>query len=262
MPNVQEFFESVARKLAAEAQMASQWLQDKHWPSVGSSREAVLRRFLATYLPKRMVCGTGFILGTDGELSRQCDLLVYEPFDSAPLYVDEAFVVVREEAARLVIESKSTVNKAEFAAAVLNIGAAKSRVGDPKRLPGALFGLEGPAKKPCTVADWLLNIAKDGVSDTSGQAVEVPPEHLVDFVHFADGLQLQTVRDPDDPSALQVQYREFAPGDGQAGLALLCFWDWILRSCRPDKPVGDETSYLVDYLNIPPPEWQDLLTYA
>ena len=257
MPKVLDFYNLVASKLAAEGELADQWIEGKHWGAVGASREAALRRFIRSCLPDRLVCGTGFIVSEDDELSRQCDLLIYERDLLAPLFVEEDFVVVRADAVRLVIEAKSGVGADVFRTALNNVRCAKRLHAG---IRGAIFGLKGPPDADI-LKGWLDDVAENGVPGPASEKEdndELPDEHLVDFVHFASGLQMHAWHDDQDGS-LRVGAREAASNDGKA---LLYWWDWILMQCRPEPVEGGASiPGVLEFLRLPAPEWPELMTY-
>lgn len=261
MPHVEDFYTLMAAKLSAEADMAAKWLEEKHWGSVGASREAALRRFIAAYLPQRLACGTGFIVNEGRELSRQCDLLVYDRHALAPLFIEDDFAVVRADAVRLVIEVKSGVDAGVFREAVENVRAAKSL---HPAIRGAIFGLTGPKTKQ-GLKGWLESIALHGVPGPPAAKDDnhpVPEEHLVDFAYFADGLQMHVVRE--EKAGCVVSVNQFEKGHGTA---LMWFWDWILSETKPLPALDARTAapdvqwLLTDYLGLPKPERKKLLTY-
>jgi hypothetical protein len=256
MPKVQGFYKLLAQKFQAEAAMATQWIQDKHWGAVGVSREAVLRRYLVSYLPQRFACGTGFIVGQRDDVSRQCDLLIYDRHEYEPLFVDDDFVIVRADAVKLVIEAKSEIDETAFGVALNNIRCAKKL---HTGIRGAVFGLSG-CKKAATAKRWLESISKLGVPESDAKnpkRARLPPSQLADFVHLANGLQLYVPPDARQTDSAMVLHRAF---DSQEGTGLLYFWDWILKQCRT-RERGDEAQYLASYMGVQEPQWKELLNY-
>jgi hypothetical protein len=256
MANVEAFFQLEAQRLRAEADMAAQWVSDKHWATVGTSRESALRRFIRGHLPSRLACGTGFVVGSSdgGRLSRQCDLLVYDPTVVAPLFAEEGFVVVRADAVSAVIEIKSHVDEKEFRDALDHVRSVKALNPDAA---GGIFGLEGPKTK-ATIRRWLKAAAEAGVphlGEGSDANSDLPALCLADFIHFVSGLQVETVRRRGELHRASVGCQKFDRGSGGALLYLL---DWLLRNCRP---TAADLPHLLEYLSIPRPKYPHLLTY-
>jgi hypothetical protein len=218
MDQALDFYELVAQRLSAEADMSQQWLRDRHWPSVGASREAALRHWIVDYLPGTLQCGSGFIMDDGHKLSRQCDLLVYDTREQPPLYVDEGFVVVTPGSARLVVEVKSSLSsKATFKAAVRNIQSVKM-IDDA--IPGAIFALRSAT--PDRIAGWLEDVG----------AGALPVDHLFDRVFSFNGVRLSRVTGEDRLPDQQVGDIENLPDDVSPGQALLLFLDWVIAACR------------------------------
>ena len=247
MPNALGFYELMASKLSAEAEMAKSWIDDNHWGAVGTSREAAVRRLLTGYLPDNVVCGTGFVMAENGQLSRQCDLLVYEANVVAPLFREDDFVIVRADAVRLVVEVKSTLNKSVFSTALNNIRSTKRL---SPRARGAIFALDVMPRELAGMVAWLEDIANTGLpASAKGTLEPLLPAELVDFVHVASGPQIQAQVQLDDKDTAIVSGGTSDQTD--RGIALLRFFDWVLSVTRPQpEPGGSEAPGLWYYLGL------------
>ena len=84
-----------------------------HMPSFGFVAEAILRNFLKTVLPQKVTIGQGFV-EYDGELSNQCDIILYDAINYAPLYSFGEIVIVPQESVFAVIEVKTSINAKRF----------------------------------------------------------------------------------------------------------------------------------------------------
>jgi hypothetical protein len=102
------FSASFADELQAQASRIETLV--RHWPTVGSFREELLRVLLQKNLPDRYHVATGFLYGS----SRQLDILIYDRIDYAPLFRAGDLVVVERVAVRAIVEVKSTLNHAEL----------------------------------------------------------------------------------------------------------------------------------------------------
>lgn len=109
-----DYFTSMADEFYAKFNRINNLIGDKHWLSIGNYREEILRDFLKQYMPKRFSVGTGFIRCSDGKLSRQIDILIYDSVNYAPLFIDKDFVIITPEAVCAVIEVKSTLDSKEL----------------------------------------------------------------------------------------------------------------------------------------------------
>jgi hypothetical protein len=105
-----DFFTFVAMEFHARSLQIRQLLK-VHGPSIGTGHEVLLRAFLRDYLPKMFSVGHGFVRKADGEISAQCDLLIYNSTQYAPLYVIDDSLYFSVAAA---IEIKSSVTRDAF----------------------------------------------------------------------------------------------------------------------------------------------------
>ena len=108
-----DFCRGVAMVLQGESLKAGCYVG--HSGSLGTLREKMVSSFVRHETPERYRVETGLVRDHAHQLaSRQCDLLVHEPHDAAPLYRWEDFVVVHASAARAVIEVKSNFDQSHF----------------------------------------------------------------------------------------------------------------------------------------------------
>ena len=84
-----------------------------HKPSLGFMAEAILRNFLKSVLPQKVTVGQGFV-ECGGELSYQCDIILYDAINYAPLYSFGEIVIVPHESVFAVIEVKTTIDAKRF----------------------------------------------------------------------------------------------------------------------------------------------------
>lgn len=84
-----------------------------HNPSFGFVAEAILRVFLKSVLPQKVTIGQGFV-ECDGELSYQCDIILYDAINYAPLYSCGEIVIVPYESVFAVIEVKTSIDAKRF----------------------------------------------------------------------------------------------------------------------------------------------------
>lgn len=95
-----------------------------HNPTVGSANEAILREFLARHMPGKLAVDQGFIcdIKHQNRISRQCDIIIHDHSEYAPLYSVGPVMIVEPKSARLVIEVKTQYAKG----AIANIAAVKA----------------------------------------------------------------------------------------------------------------------------------------
>jgi hypothetical protein len=82
---VKNYFELVSQELLSKLNQIKTFIK-KHNPAIGILTEEILRDFLRSHLPKIVSVEQGFILTTNGELSKQCDLIIYNSQTFAPFY--------------------------------------------------------------------------------------------------------------------------------------------------------------------------------
>ena len=107
------YFEFVSHELLSKLAQVKSYIT-KHNPTIGVLTEEIIRDFLKTHLPKLVSIEQGFILNKNGELSRQCDILIYDSQSYAPFFRINNIVVVPAESVLAVIEVKTTINKQIF----------------------------------------------------------------------------------------------------------------------------------------------------
>ncbi|MCE6989019.1 DUF6602 domain-containing protein [Dyadobacter sp. CY323] len=109
-----EYYRLKAEELLNELSQVKTFIK-KHNPTIGILTEEILRKFLSTFLPKSVSVEQGFVVGSNGELSKQVDILIYDSQSYAPYYRINDIVVVPNEAVLAVVEVKTTViGKTEF----------------------------------------------------------------------------------------------------------------------------------------------------
>jgi hypothetical protein len=85
----------------------------RHLVSRGGAREELLRDFLIrdAGLPRRYGITTGAVFGRNGEVSAQCDLIVFDALTCPTLAFNEKITYVPSEGTYAVIEVKSQLDK-------------------------------------------------------------------------------------------------------------------------------------------------------
>lgn len=120
---------------AAGRQLKAEFLEIKetnpHAGDSGAEAEEILKKFLRDRLPRRFAIESGIVLGGQGQVSRQTDLIVYDAM-SAPVYRKgpRTHIVPRDNVAA-VIEVKSKLSKEQLADAVDKIARIKRMPASP-----------------------------------------------------------------------------------------------------------------------------------
>ncbi len=84
-----------------------------HMPSLGFMAEAIMRNFLKSVLPQKVTVGQGFV-ECDGKLSYECDIILYDSINYAPLYSYGEIIIVPHESVFAVIEVKTSIDAKRF----------------------------------------------------------------------------------------------------------------------------------------------------
>lgn len=115
----------IGESFQARIDLLEKLLRSRHFPSLGNYKERLLANAIAEYLPKTASVGTGFVMfpceaasedrdhsyfdelnQSHFDVSRQCDILVYDSQTHPPVFQDGDFVVLRPESVKAVIEVK------------------------------------------------------------------------------------------------------------------------------------------------------------
>jgi hypothetical protein len=193
-----EYWTALALGIDAENKKAEIYVSDDH--SLGVAREAILRRLLIAQTPAPYAVKTGFIhrFGEAGNslVSRQCDVLVYDPTISQPKYGIDEFVVVPDSAARLVAEVKSKLKKNEYKH-IVSVWRSMLAFNSPARTFG--FAFDGVAFKTfCAYLSQSIN------NDVGGL-----PECIA--VHTKNYIGIRPISHESQPFYFAVK---FPPGKG------------------------------------------------
>jgi len=111
---VDEYFSALGKTMSRESELMARVF--RHPGKLGENREALLARFLATYLPRRYGIGTGFAM-FGSKLSTQQDVVVYDAVDNPVLFPQTTAPLFPPGALGALVEVKSSLSKRELVAA-------------------------------------------------------------------------------------------------------------------------------------------------
>ena len=96
-----------------------------HAAESGAEVEIILKQFLKERLPKRFDIESSIVIGSDGSISRQTDLIIYDTLNS-PIYRKgpKVYILPRDNVA-VVVEVKSKLNKEQLRDAAEKISSVK-----------------------------------------------------------------------------------------------------------------------------------------
>jgi hypothetical protein len=128
-----DYFRLVAEDLLIKLKQVRA-LVTKHGPTIGLVTEEVVRTFLRTHLPKSVSVEQGFILTPGGELSRQCDIIIYDSTRWGPFFKVNDVVIVPAEAVVAVVEVKTKIDRDKFHKVIEYFGSLGRVAGPPTYL--------------------------------------------------------------------------------------------------------------------------------
>lgn len=106
MPHYNEYQKSISQELLSIENRVRNFIDDRHWGEDGRYKEVILREIIEARLPDFAGCGTGFVIGRDGDISTQIDIIIYRK-DIPILFKKKDFVIVTQEAVLGIIEVKT-----------------------------------------------------------------------------------------------------------------------------------------------------------
>ena len=89
-----------------------------HRPTAGNAREGLVLEFLEEHLPKKFEVSTGLLFSSNGELSKQADLVIVDGLNNAPLYGSTLNKFWPVEAVYALIEVKTSLTPTELSDAI------------------------------------------------------------------------------------------------------------------------------------------------
>lgn len=93
-------------------------LLKQHKPSLGNFGEFILRDFLNTILPNNVGVAQGFVQGTDGSVSSQCDIIIYKKTTDAIVKTFGDIHVISSKDVLSTIEVKTRIQRKTFRSSV------------------------------------------------------------------------------------------------------------------------------------------------
>lgn len=108
-----EYFNLVSQDLFLKLSQVKHFIK-KHNPTIGVLTEEIVKSFLKNHLPKTVNVEQGFIQFKNGEISKQCDIIIYDCHSYSPIYRINDIVIVPSNSVIAVIEIKTTISKTIF----------------------------------------------------------------------------------------------------------------------------------------------------
>lgn len=95
-----------------------------HAGEFGTYREKIIKELLEPFLPSRLSVGSGFIITCKGNISTQCDLIIYDKF-TTPIIENSEQRFFPVECVVGVIEAKSVLTKYQLKQALIKLSKIK-----------------------------------------------------------------------------------------------------------------------------------------
>jgi hypothetical protein len=105
---------SWSSELLAATDRIDDLIGNRHQPTKGSYREALLRRLLRRVLPDRFRVSTGFIYRWNEQPTRQVDVLIWDAQNHSALLEEGELAILTADSVAAIIEVKSTLTSYEL----------------------------------------------------------------------------------------------------------------------------------------------------
>jgi len=119
-----EIFNEISTQMKSDFAKAKQALN--HAGLKGRANEEILRIFLKQYLPKNLDISTGILVDSNGNKSKQLDIIVSDAAKTPILFQSGEVRVIPVECAYAVIEVKAFLDKTELEKCYANMDSVKS----------------------------------------------------------------------------------------------------------------------------------------
>lgn len=160
-----------------------------HHGEAGEEIEQILIEFLNKYLPKRFRASSGFILDSNNQISKQCDVIVYDHLLSPIYRASNNVLILPNHHVAAVIEVKSKLNKSQLKDALDKIQIAKS-LNKPEPTSFDLPSTGSPLKTYKTLgvvfafdSETMLETIGDNLTEMHKL---IDSNHWIDFVIVLD----------------------------------------------------------------------------
>lgn len=122
--DLKEIFDEVSNQMKSDFVKAQKSLT--HAGLKGGANEETVRNFLRQYLPKTLDIATGMLVDSDGNQSRQLDIIICDSVKTPIFYQSGDTRVIPIECAYAAIEVKAHLNKPELENSYQNMQSVKS----------------------------------------------------------------------------------------------------------------------------------------
>jgi len=121
--NLETTFQSISKKMLIDFEEITS--QEGHPVLKGKMREIIVKNFLREYLPQRFGIGYGKVVSSNGDSSREQDIMIYDKDNCPIFYQTEDIQIVPSEEIYAVIQVKSKLDSNELINSIDNIRSVK-----------------------------------------------------------------------------------------------------------------------------------------
>lgn len=115
-----KFYESVNSEFDVVKNRVRNLIGDANWGEEGQFKESVLKNIISRFLPKKYSIGTGFVINSNKEITKQIDIIIYD--DSSPILFKEGdLVIVLATTVKAIIEVKSYIRSPSIFKKIIKI---------------------------------------------------------------------------------------------------------------------------------------------
>jgi hypothetical protein len=126
---LKDLIRSAGKQLRHEFEEIRQ--NNPHAGESGAEAELILRKFLKERLPRRFDIESGLVVGTDGTVSNQTDLIIFDAMNSPIYRAGPRVHIIQRDNVAAVIEVKSKLNKEQLKDAARKIASVKKITASP-----------------------------------------------------------------------------------------------------------------------------------
>lgn len=157
-----QYHQSIGKELQAVKDRVRQLIGDRHWVSDGRYKEEILKNAIKNHLPEEFAMGSGFVIGSPGQVTTQIDIIIYEK-TMPVLFRNGDFVIINADGVRAIIEVKTRLDASTIKEAVYKASAngqvILSHKDNKKGFFNGIFSFEEASCSPVA----LLAAIKEGV---------------------------------------------------------------------------------------------------
>ncbi len=133
----------------------------KHCGELGRLHENIIKDLLKQVTPGKCSIGTGFIINSFGEISPQCDIVVYDDFFNKPLIPDMSAKLFPIESVYAFIEVKTTLRRQNLISTLENIKKIRKMATKGRFYAGVVGPITVPPRSYIITFDVDNTIVKD-----------------------------------------------------------------------------------------------------